>query len=41
MVEGLFSRDALSRVVDEDLLEQVQKVLQKRVASRNDILISG
>lgn len=39
VVQGLLRSDTLGRVVDEDLLEQIDKVLEECVVAGDDVLL--
>lgn len=42
MVQSLLRGDTLSRIIDEDLLEQIKKVLEERIVGGGDgILVIG
>lgn len=38
VVQSLLCSDTLGRVIDEDLLEQIDKVLEESVVARDDVL---
>lgn len=39
MLQSLLRSDAVSRIIHKDLLKQIDKVLEERVISRNNVLL--